>query len=163
MAEHVLQFNYNFKGKAEKAYEAILDMRQFGKYHPYMTTVDVLQTTPDFTEFDIREKVLLLGFIPNKPHYTAKAYEVEKGRHIRYTSNVKSAIDLVIDFYFNYKEESHITFLNENVKIMGSSIPAKILGSIITKSHKILFSEMHKHLYLKNEGISRIELKTGGN
>ncbi|MGZ3903415.1 MAG: hypothetical protein ACXVC6_06965 [Bacteroidia bacterium] len=148
MAERKLQFSYIFKGKAEAAYNAVLDMRQFGKYHPYMTHVAVLQTTNDFTEFDIKEKVLLLGFIPNRPHYTARSFEVEKGKHIRYTSSVNTIIELVIDFHFNYKEETNITAMNEYIAITGRIVPAKILGGIMTRSHKILFSEMQKQLNL---------------
>lgn len=148
MAEHKLQFSYNFKGRAEAVYAAVLDMRQFGKYHPYMTDVSVLKATSDFTEFDIKERVLLLGFIPNKPRYTAKAFEIEKGKHIRYTSSVKSSIELAIDFYFNYTENNNTTRLNEDICITGGIIPLRILGGIMTKSHKILFSEMQKQLNL---------------
>ena len=98
MAVHKLELNYTFKGDAQLVYQAVLDMRQFGNYHPYMTEVKALQTTQNFTEYAIKEKVLVFGFIPMRPTYTAKVFEVEKGKHIKYTSPVNKGLDLIVDF-----------------------------------------------------------------
>ena len=140
MAVHKLQLDYTFKGDAQIVYQSVLDMRLFGKHHPYMTEVNVLQTTNEFTEFEIKEKVLIFGFIPMKPHYTAKAFEIEKGKHIKYTSPVNKGMDLVIDFHFNYNAVDNTTSLIENIELTGSSISCKVLSGVIKKAHNILFN-----------------------
>jgi hypothetical protein len=144
MAIHKLQLDYNFKGDAQLVYQSVLDMRLFGKYHPYMTEVNVLQTTHEFTEFDIKENVLLFGFIPMKPRYTAKSFEVEKGKHIKYTSPVNKGMDLIIDFHFTYNATGNTTSLVENIELTGNSLSCKILSGVMKKAHGILFKEIEK-------------------
>jgi hypothetical protein len=142
MSLHSLQLNHNLKGSIQSVYPSVLDMRLFGKHHPYMTEVKLLQSTNEFSEYDIKEKVLLFGFIPQRPRYTAKVFEIEKGKHIRYTSLIQGKIDLTIDFNFTHDQSTNITSLNESIVASGNVIACKILIGLMGKSHRILFNEM---------------------
>jgi hypothetical protein len=142
MSLRTLQLNYNLKGNIQSLYPSVLDMRLFGKHHPYMTEVKLLQSTNEFSEYDIKEKVLLFGFIPHRPRYTAKVFEIEKEKRIKYTSLVQGKIDLAIDFNFTHNESTNTTNLDESIVVSGNGIACKILIDIMKKSHRILFNEI---------------------
>jgi hypothetical protein len=141
MGTHKLNLDYHFSSPFDHVYSNVLDMRKFGEHHPYMTEVKVINQASDHTEFYIKEKVFLLGFIPNSPEYSAKVFEVEKHRHIRYTSLVKGQIDLAIDFKFDRHTNGEFK-MSELIELKGNLIFCKILMGMMKKSHLELFQKV---------------------
>ncbi len=122
-------------------YEQFLDLRKYGKYHPVMTNVKVvLDKTPDFIEDEVDEIVKLFGFIKIYPNYKAKVFEIEKGKHLQYTSQVKPTIFLTIDIYFS--ESSGKTKVEEQISVTGSKIITTIFLGILRKAHVGLFQNI---------------------
>jgi hypothetical protein len=80
------------------------------------------------------------GFIPMWPAYTAKVFEVEKGRHIRYTSPVQRGVHLVVDLTLNHK--GGVTLVNEYIEITTNPIIAKVFLGILKKTHLEVFSKL---------------------
>jgi hypothetical protein len=134
--------NYALKNDFHHVYETVLDLEKFGKFHPYMTKVEMVKHTPDHKEFFIKEKVLIFGFIPQRPSYYAKVYEVEKGKHIRYTSKVMGLIDLSINFIFNEDKEKNEVTVEEKISLKGNRIIRNILLDIMCESHGRLFKTL---------------------
>lgn len=146
MPDHSLQLSHSIKGSPQRIYSAISDMRQFGKHHPYMKEVTLVQTTPEFCEYLIKEMVWLFGFIPQWPKYTAKVFEKEKDKHIQYTSKVKGGVDLLIDFRFSFNTTENSTRLIEHVQLSGNGLVCRILLGAIKKAHPILFKNLENNL-----------------
>jgi hypothetical protein len=139
-----LQLDHQLQGEIQSIYDSILDMRHFGKHHPYMRNVSVVQSTPEFTEYEIREMVWIFGIIPQWPRYTAKVFEKEKLRHIQYTSLVKGGLDLLIDFRFTTTADT--TLVSESVSINGNALMGSILKSTMKKAHLQLFQNIQTSL-----------------
>ncbi len=138
-----LQLNYTLKGNLQKIYPAVLDMRQFGKHHPYMKEVKLVQTTNAYTEYNIKKFVWIFGFIPQWPNYNAQVFEIEKNKHIQYKSAVKGGLELHIDFIFA-NNPNDTTSIVENITLTGGKMVCKILLSTIEKSHAILVKNIEK-------------------
>lgn len=134
-----LILNHTFKKDHQKVYSTVLDLQKFGEYHPYMTDVTVLKQTETYTEYHIKEKVLILGFIPQRPEYDAKVFEVEKNKHIRYTSLVMGKINLTINFYFNDPNEKGELVVRENIHLEGNPFLCGIMLGMMEKAHVALF------------------------
>ncbi|HXB40777.1 MAG TPA: hypothetical protein VNZ49_09560 [Bacteroidia bacterium] len=145
MPNNTFELNYLLKGDPLNYYSAVLDMRIFGHHHPYMREVKVLQNTPEFTEYNIKEMVWIFGFIPQWPDYNAKVFELNKNKHIQYTSAVKKGLDLSIDFVFS-DNVNRTTGITENIKLTGNKIVSKILLETIKKSHTVLFKNLEAGL-----------------
>jgi len=144
MPDHSLQLNHSLKGSPQPIYAAVSDMRQFGKHHPYMKEVILVQTTPEFCEYLIKEMVWIFGFIPQWPKYTAKVFELERNKHIQYTSAVKGGIDLRIDFHFSHDPDQNLTRLTENIRVTGNRLICGILLNTMKKAHTVLFKKLEK-------------------
>lgn len=126
-------------------YEQFLDLRKYGKYHPVMTSVKVvLDKTPEFIEYEIDEEVKLFGFIKIHPNYKAKVFEVKKGNHLQYTSQVKPSVFLTIDIYFS--ENSGVIKVEEHISVTGNKIITTIFLGILKKAHIGLFQNMKANL-----------------
>lgn len=135
------EFNINVK----LLYEQFLDLRKYGKHHPVMTNVKVvLDNSPEFIEYEIDEVVKLFGFIKMYPNYKAKVFEIEKGKHLQYTSQVKSTVFLTIDIYFN--EMNNTTTITENIQVTGNKIVTAIFLGILRKAHLRLFQSLKINL-----------------
>ncbi len=138
---HIHQFDHQVKGNIEMAFSAVLDMRVWGKHHPYFKEVTIVQSTPEFTEYAVKEFIWLFGFIPQWPKYTAKVFEKEKHKHIQYTSDVKGGVSLVIDFRFaNHSGNS--TLVTENIHITGNNFVGRILLGAMKKTHPVIFQKL---------------------
>lgn len=138
---HTHQFDHQVKGSVEAVFPAILNMQEFGKHHPYMKEVTIVQSTPEFTEYSVKEFIWLFGFIPQWPKYTAKVFEKEKHKHIQYTSDVMGGVSLIIDFRFaNHTGSS--TLVTENIHITGNTFVSKILLGAMKKSHPVIFQKI---------------------
>lgn len=122
-------------------YEQFLDLRKYGKHHPVMTDVRiVLDKTPEFIEYEIDEEVRLFGFIKMNPNYKARVFEIEKGKHLQYTSQVKPTIFLTIDIYFS--ESFGKTKVEEQISVTGNKIITTIFLGILRKAHVGLFQNI---------------------
>lgn len=122
-------------------YEQFLDLRKYGKHHPVMTDVKiVLDKTPEFIEYEIDEEVRLFGFIKMNPNYKARVFEIEKGKHLQYTSQVKPTIFLTIDIYF--LDNSDKTKVEEQISVTGNKIITTIFLGILRKAHVGLFQNI---------------------
>lgn len=122
-------------------YEQFLDLRKYGKHHPVMTDVRiVLDKTPEFIEYEIDEELRLFGFIKMNPNYKARVFEIEKGKHLQYTSQVKPTIFLTIDIYFS--ENSGKTKVEEQISVTGNKIITSIFLGILRKAHVGLFQNI---------------------
>ncbi|MBL7936425.1 MAG: hypothetical protein JNM51_11530 [Bacteroidia bacterium] len=139
---HSLTLSYEFNLDTNLVYEYFLDLRKYGSYHPVMTSVNiVLDNTPEYVEYEINEEVKLFGLIKIYPNYKAKVFELEKGRHIQYTSQVKSKLFLTIDIYIN--PHNNKTMVTENINVTGNRIITAIFLRILQKTHLSLFDNMH--------------------
>jgi hypothetical protein len=126
-------------------YEQFLDLRKYGKYHPVMTHIKVvLDKTPYFIEYEVDEIVKLFGFIKMNPNYKAKVFEIEKGKHLQYTSQVKPTIFLTIDIYFS--ESSGKTKVEEQISVTGNKIITAIFLGILKKAHVGLFQNLNANI-----------------
>lgn len=143
MPANRLCLTYNLDTDFETVYQCLLDFKKFGAIHPYMVKVDELERCAEFVNYSVKERrVMVLGIIPMWPAYTAKVFEVEKGRHIRYTSPVQRGVDLVIDFTLEKRKGK--TIVNEDIVVTANPIIAKVFLGILKKAHLQVFDNLCK-------------------
>lgn len=134
---------YSFRGKFDIIYRSTVDMRKFGAFHPYMEEVKIVNEAGDYTEYSIKERLMLFGFIPQRPEYNAKVFEIEKNKRIQYISMVKPSLPLTINFTFSTAEG--YTKLTEEIAMGGNRFICSVLFGIMKKAHQVLFERMEKH------------------
>ena len=140
-----LTLTNEFNTDSKLLYEQFLDLRKYGKHHPVMTDVKVVSdNTPEYIEYEINEVVELFGFIKMYPNYKAKVFEIEKEKHLQYTSQVKPNIFLTIDIYFS--ENSGKTKVEESISVTGNKIITAIFLVILKKAHVKLFQNLKTNL-----------------
>lgn len=143
--EHSLPYHFDV------IYASLLDFKKFGEIHPFMSEVKVLNDNyPDYIEYVIVEEFYFLGFIKNHPAYTAKVTEVEKGKHIRYTSPVKKNIFLVIDIRFSTDKNQTIR-VREDFVITANKVMGLIFANILKKAHLQFFKNLRSFLHTSVE------------
>ncbi|UPT68213.1 MAG: hypothetical protein M0D57_06065 [Sphingobacteriales bacterium JAD_PAG50586_3] len=119
----------------------LADFKKFGAIHPYMVEVTELERNPEFINYNVKERrVMILGIIPMWPVYTAKVFEVEKGKHIRYTSPVQRGVDLVIDLTLSHQNGT--THVKEEVIVTANPVIAKVFLGILKKAHLEVFEKL---------------------
>lgn len=137
----------------EIVYGALLDFKKFGELHPFMTDVKVLENrSPEYMEYEIREEVVFLGFIKNKPRYAAKVMELEKHKKIRYTSAVKKNIFLTIDFSFSVTKNGKL-LVNEEIELRCNKIIGFFFLKLLQKAHLQFFKNLRSLLHTSIEDI----------
>ena len=142
-SKQTLQLNYEFKSNLSAIYENVLDLKKFGAFHPHMTDVKIISdANQKEIEYEIFEEIYLFGFIKNHPHYNATVVEVEKGKHIRYVSQVKENMLLTIDFTFSENKENNTTKLSETIEVTCNKIMGSLFLPILKKAHIRLFEKM---------------------
>jgi hypothetical protein len=142
-SKYSIILNHTLKKDADFVYNHLLDFKKFGEVHPYMVKVEELERYDEFVNYNVKERrVMILGIIPMWPVYTAKVFEVEKGRHIRYTSPVQKGVDLVIDLTLNHK--GGVTHVNEYIEVTTNPIIAKVFLGILKKAHLEVFEKLGK-------------------
>lgn len=126
---------------AEPAYDMLLDLKKFGALHPYMTLVEIIDRQLHYTEYRVNEEVFIFGFIKNNPEYSVRVIEMEKQKHIRYTSQVKRFIFLSIDFFIE-KQYDGSTVIHEKLSIRCNKLIALVFSDILRRSHAIVFAKL---------------------
>ncbi len=145
--------HHNLPNAQETIYTTLLDFKKFGEVHPFMTEVTVIkENLPEYIEYSIVEEVYFLGFIKNNPTYTAKVMEIERNKHIRYTSSIKKFIFLTIDITLS-KNKNGSLLVTEKFEIKSNKLMGMIFGNILKKAHLKFFENMKKLLYTSVEDV----------
>lgn len=143
MAQEI-ELLHELAGKIELAYPAILDLRLFGEYHPFMKEVKLMATNgASEAQYAIKEETWLFGIFKMKPQYEATAIEIEAGKHIRYLSNVQGGLKLEINFYFEVQNPAHLC-IKEIVSVKGNFLLNKLFINILKKAHLLVFENIAK-------------------
>lgn len=117
-------------------YNCLLDFREFGGLHPYMVTVEHLRKLgPGCTEYKVNERIKFARLFPYSPQYNVAVTEVENGRHVTYTSNVKWNINLRIDFHLA-GGPANTTHITEHIAIAGNRLLAAVFMRILKRAHR---------------------------
>lgn len=141
-----LNLQHVLPNEFEIVYEALFDLKKFGELHPYMTEVKIMENrSPEYIEYEITEEIFFLGFIKNKPHYTAKVMEPEKHKKIRYTSAVKKNIFLTIDLSFSVNKNGMLV-VNEEIELRSNKIIGFLFLNILQKAHLRFFKNLRSLL-----------------
>jgi hypothetical protein len=147
MATKTLHLQHSFNGELATVYESIFDFRKFGELHPYMVEVNELsKTASNGIEYEVKEDTVLLGFLRMKPEYKAEVIEIEPLKHVRYVSNVKGGIVLVIDFRFTQAENPHRAVVSETIEVKGNRFLIAYFMTIVKKAHLQLFANLANRL-----------------
>ncbi|HLP12899.1 MAG TPA: SRPBCC family protein [Flavobacteriales bacterium] len=142
------ELNYNFaSADLIRVYEAIVDLRKYGNYHPVMTSVEIVGDKGGNIEYEVKEKIKILGFIPMKPVYRVTVNEVEKGRIIRYDSTVKKNVKLEIVFTFN--QSSQGLQVKEEITVTAGWPIAGIFMNLLEKMHVKVMNNIKNPNYKK--------------
>jgi hypothetical protein len=143
MATKTLHLQHSLDGELSRVYEYILDFKKFGEIHPYMVEVNELSKTANKgIEYEVKEETVLLGFLKMKPEYKAEVIEIEPFKHIRYVSNVKGGIVLVIDFTFTEDKNLNRVVVSETIQVQGNRFLIAYFISILQKAHLQLFAHL---------------------
>ncbi|WP_317896737.1 SRPBCC family protein [Aurantibacillus circumpalustris] len=137
---------HHLPNQFDLVYSTLLDFKKFGEVHPVITNVTIIkENLPDYIEYSIEEEIYLLGFIKNRPKYTAKVIEVEKHKHIRYTSPVKSFIFLTIDLTLTTGKNGLLQ-VTETFEIKSNKVMGLVFKNILSKAHLQFFKNLKKVL-----------------
>lgn len=147
MATQTLHLQHSFDSEFAAVYESILDFKKFGELHPFMIEVNELsKTASNGIEYEVKEETVLLGFLKMKPEYKAEVIEIEPHKHVRYVSNVKGGIVLVIDFRFTQAENPHRVVVSETIEVKGNRLLIAYFMTIVKKAHLQLFENLAHQL-----------------
>jgi hypothetical protein len=145
MSLQTFNFNYQVTTSPTVVYDSLLDLKKFGKLHPYMKSVELVNDRrPEFTEYKIKEEVYFFGFIKNHPVYTAKVFEIEKQKHIQYTSQVKWFIHLTIDFKLAAHKNGSL-IVQEQITLKCNKLIAIVFLDILKRSHAVVFKNLTRY------------------
>jgi hypothetical protein len=142
--KNTLILNHNLNGDFDTVYTSLLDFEKFGQLHPYMKEVKVIKRHSECIEYHITEEIYFFGFIKNHPKYTAKVYELEKGKHLRYTSPVKPFIFLTLDIHLS--EKNGRIDVRENIELECMRFIGLIFLNILKKAHLKFFENLRTHM-----------------
>lgn len=148
-----LNLQHVLPNEFEIVYNALFDFKKFGELHPYMTEVKILENrSPEYIEYEVVEELFFLGFIKNKPRYTARVMEPEKYKKIRYTSPVKKNIFLTVDFSFSVNKNGML-LVNEEIELRCNKIIGLLFLNILQKAHYQFFKNLRSLLHTSIEDI----------
>ena len=141
------RLTHSLPNQFDLVYASLLDFKKFGEVHPVITKVTILkENLPEYVEYSMEEEIYLLGFIKNRPKYTTKVTEVEKNKHIRYTSPVKSFIFLTVDVTFSVDKTGFLQ-VTESFEIKSNKLMGLLFKNILTKAHLQFFKNLKKVLH----------------
>jgi hypothetical protein len=146
-AKRTLILTHEVKAPVEIAYSYFIDFEKFGSIHPAIKETKRIKEPAGNSMgiYSIKEAVLLYGFIPLHPKYTAEVFEVEKGNKILYTSRVKKSVYLEINFLFS-KSETGSTIIREEVILTGNGLICSLLRGQMKKAHLKLVENLKKEV-----------------
>lgn len=151
MSTKSILLHYSLPDDFAQVYESILNFRKFGEFHPYMVEVNELsRTAAGGIEYEVKEEITLLGFLKMQPGYKAEVFEIEKDRHVRYISNVKGGIKLLIDFTFTHDKNSGKVAVAEKIEIKGNRLLIAYFTTILKKAHIQLFNNLSARLLVEH-------------
>lgn len=155
MASNTLfTLQHKLPNQLDLVYSTLLDFKKFGEVHPYIKKVETIQNNlPEYVEYSIFEEIYLLGFIKNYPNYTAKVFEIEKNKHIRYLSPVKKSIFLSIDLTIQTAKNGTLT-VTEAFEIKSNKLIGLIFSNILKKAHLKFFENLKTILHNSIEDIT---------
>jgi len=135
--------HYTVYQPLNNVYKSLYDFKVFGRLHPYMKSVKIMNQSENSVECLVHEQLKLWGFIPMAPCYRVIVTEVEKDKRIRYSSEVKKGLFLTIEFILEQKL-THTTEVIEQISLEGQSWVHQIFLSLLKKSHRHVFKMMHQ-------------------
>ena len=144
---------YSINGSFHDVYSAFLHFKEFGQLHPYMKSVELIKQYENEMEYEVHEKLVLWGILPMKPSYRATIKEVEKNKHIRYTSEVKKGLFLTINFTFENDQENKSIKISEHILLEGRPWIHAIFLSLLKKSHMQVFENIQAKLSVRHESV----------
>jgi len=151
-----IQFNlqHSLPDHLEMIYTSILDFKSFGEIHPFMKEVTLLNDNhSEYKEYKVVEEIYFLGLIKNHPTYTVQVLELEKNKHIRYTSPVKKFIFLSVDIRFS-KNKNGSLLVTETFEITSNKIVGMVFAGILKKAHLQFFKNLRSLLHTAIEDIN---------
>jgi hypothetical protein len=150
----IFTIHHQLPGEFDLIYSTLLDFKKFGEVHPYITKVETIKSNlPEYIEYSIFEEIYLFGFIKNYPKYTAKVFEVEKLKHIRYLSPVKKSIFLTIDITFQVNKHGTLT-VTEAFEIKSNKLMGLVFSNILKKAHLKFFENLKIILHNSIEDVT---------
>lgn len=142
--KQTLKLEEEFDVDIQILYDQFCDFQKYGMHHPVMKTVKMVEDKrPEYVEYEIDEEVLLFGLIKIRPNYKAKVIEVEKNKQLRYTSQVKSYVYLMIDFHFT--ESNGKTKMVEHIEVKTNLVVALVFLDILKKAHLKVYQNIKSH------------------
>lgn len=151
-AKTIFTLEHTLPNHFDIVYASLFDFKKFGDIHPFMTEVKLLDEKPEYKEYSIVEEVYFFGFIKNNPTYNAKVMELEKGKHIRYTSPVKKNIFLVVDIFFS-KDKNQNLIVTETFEVTANKAIGLIFANILKKAHLQFFNNLRAFLQTSVEDL----------
>ncbi|PBQ33429.1 hypothetical protein CNR22_17130 [Sphingobacteriaceae bacterium] len=151
-AKTIFTLEHTLPDHFDLVYASLFDFKKFGEIHPFMTEVKLLDEKPEYREYKIVEEIYFFGFIKNNPTYTAKVIEIEKGKHIRYTSPVKKNIFLTVDIRFS-KDKTKNLIVTENFEVTANRLIGMVFANILKKAHLQFFKNLKVFLHTSIEDI----------
>lgn len=141
ISTHRFNLKYQLTGPLETAYAGLSNFENFADFHPYMKKINCSESTAEFKEYWIEEELLLFGFIPNRPSYSARVSEMIPGKHVRYTSQVKKNLHLSIDFVVSGNGSGKV-LVEEQIVLQANRLVAHLFFRILRKAHSKVFQTM---------------------
>lgn len=142
--KQTLKLEDEFEVDIQILYDQFCDFKKYGMHHPVMKTVKMVEDkSPEYVEYEIDEEVLLFGLIKIRPNYKAKVIEIEKNKQLRYTSQVKSYVFLIIDLHFT--ESNGKTKMVEHIEVTTNLFVALVFLDILKKAHLKVYQNIKSH------------------
>ncbi|MBI3521005.1 MAG: hypothetical protein HY062_16825 [Bacteroidetes bacterium] len=134
MSKQTLQLEDEFDIDIETVYGIFCDFRKYGHVHPVMKNVTITEDkSPEYVEYEVNEEILLFKCFTIRPNYKARVIEIEKHKFLRYTSQVKRHVYLIVDMHFT--QNNNKTKLVEHIEVSGNNFIISVFLTILKKAH----------------------------
>lgn len=151
-----LKLEHLLPDSMEIIYNSLLDFEFFAKLHPYIKKVTLLQSAEggEYAEYQIKERVSFLGIVKIYPKYKAKVFEKEKGKCIRYESQVTNGIFLTIDFTLT-KNKNEAIIVTEQIHLKCNKLIGTYFLNVLKRAHTQFFKNLMRHIQLTAQEIKK--------
>ncbi|MBL7932541.1 MAG: hypothetical protein JNL60_11600 [Bacteroidia bacterium] len=127
------------EGDPETVYTNLLHFENFADVHPYMKKVSCSAIIcSNYEDYEVEEEVNVLPFLKYRPCYSVRVSEPAEGKHIRYTSQVKTGLYLCIDFRLRRNNKGNV-IVDEDIELQTHRFVAFIFFKILKKTHLQVF------------------------